>query len=630
MNIKRSVITVFKCLLLLAGATLLGILLMVAAYSLPINEENKESSFLYSAQMGWTPKLSIRYEQYTSYHNLFEPDALDDITDYTILYYTLDESTGNLLEKAVYMFGYGRYWHGYVTILRPIFYLIDYWDFILVNGMLQISVVFLLGIMVYQKTRQLRYPLAVLASYLLLMPMALAFSLQFTPVFYIGFLGSIAAVGCSNFLKKKDFLFLFFMGLGILTCYFDFLTYPLVTWGFPVCWYLVTQSKALPTAKKFFNIIFTAISWTAGYVGMFFSKWALLYVVCGPDAFIESDTGHAFSYLSVIADEYKVMKETYNRFGSIYTNWRHYLFGGFVLLILVWMLWALFTRMKYRWPVKKEALPFILITLSGPAWCLVFTSHTAIHHFFTYRILSVSVLAFILFLSECVLVTRTEMTRVRLVRTGLSLLVCMAIGWGLTCFAKENVYVINGGEHQAIHLDSEDRFTCSFTPTFGDIREFGLCASAQEGASGTIHVEIWEDSQENTLLCSTDFSAEDFIDATYATNYLEWEMDSQTTYYMTLSLNDCASGLDLLLTNEGTMPLNEYRDSCLNGQSLGTIQLLGSITYNTVVRSRATRLYLAFLVGFYFWLTAEGLYATFAERKNKKIQKDDDIEEIPA
>lgn len=600
-------------------ATALGLLFLVLAYSISVNPQKSESTFKHFYAMGWNPKASLRYEQYTSYFDTFEPDVLNDATDTIILNNTLDESEIPILKKAITMFDYGRYWHGYVALLRPILYFVDYWDFLLLNGMLQVTIVFMFGILVWKQTLEFRYPLAVVTSYLLLMPITLALSLQYTPIFYIAFLGSVIAVAMNGFLCQKDRIYLFFAILGILTCYFDFLTYPLLTWAFPLCWYLVVRGKKLTILRKYVDVILTALTWIFGYIGLFFTKWLLAYVIYGRETLDAMYPAKAFSYLSVVDDALKVSKQTYNRFDAIYTNWRHYMFGGFVIIILLWILWALISRIRYNWKIQVQSLPFWVITFSGVAWCFVFTGHTAVHHLYTYRVLAASILAFVLFLCENARSSTVPPERGLRLKIWTSLILCFIAGWGITSFAKENVNVLDGGEFQTIRLAPGEQFDCAFYATFDELRQIGLCVAPVDDLDGVIHVSL----QGESIEYETDFPIESYGDSTYAVNNVEWtHLQPGTEYHMSISVRENKSGVDLFVTYDGNMPLDEYRNSCLNGTSLGEVQLLGSILYNTTVRSRAARMYLTFLMGIYLWMSGEALFCEWQHIKMKKVEKD--------
>lgn len=74
------------------------------------------------------------------------------------------------------------------------------------------------------------------------MPIATAWSMQFSAVFYIFSVGSIILILNYERLSEKSNMYYYFCFLGILTIYFDFLTYPLATFGVPFT-FLVCMNK---------------------------------------------------------------------------------------------------------------------------------------------------------------------------------------------------------------------------------------------------------------------------------------------------------------------------------------------------------------------------------------------------
>ena len=107
---------------ILIAAGVVGILLLTFAYHIPVNQESKDSTFEYSEQMGWAPLVNNRYTQYIPFFTSYEIGTLDDATDRTILNNCYNEGEESAIKRAADMNDYGRYWHGYVAILRPIFY----------------------------------------------------------------------------------------------------------------------------------------------------------------------------------------------------------------------------------------------------------------------------------------------------------------------------------------------------------------------------------------------------------------------------------------------------------------------------------------------------------------------------
>ena len=65
------------------------------------------------------------------------------------------------------------------------------------------------------------------------------------------------------------------MQIGIVVSYFDFLTYPLVTLGVPLCLLLILQADKITYLQKIKNIISLSIAWVIGYLGMWAMKWMI-------------------------------------------------------------------------------------------------------------------------------------------------------------------------------------------------------------------------------------------------------------------------------------------------------------------------------------------------------------------
>jgi len=83
---------------------------------------------------------------------------------------------------------YYQYWHGYQVIIRPLLSLFSYPMIRVLNGILQ-TVLLLFLCLLMRRNGLGRYILPYIASVLMLMPLALAMSLQFSSCYYILTLG---------------------------------------------------------------------------------------------------------------------------------------------------------------------------------------------------------------------------------------------------------------------------------------------------------------------------------------------------------------------------------------------------------------------------------------------------------
>lgn len=127
------------------------------------------------------------------------------------------------------------------------------------------------------------------AAVLSMMPMTIALCIQYCAVFYITLIGSAVIVW-----KSKDIgttkMYLLFLLLGMMTSYFDFLTYPLVSLGIPLITALIYAEND-KTLMRIFFIIKNSFAWWVGYLGMWGGKWVLGSVLCPESGSLEVAIG---------------------------------------------------------------------------------------------------------------------------------------------------------------------------------------------------------------------------------------------------------------------------------------------------------------------------------------------------
>lgn len=289
---------------------------------------------------------------------------------------------------------YPRYWHGYLLFLKPLLMLFDYQQLRLLN---MIAQMFLLFAVLYAMTKRLglRYAVALLAGVVCLIPPALAMSLQFSTCYYIAMLSILAILRWDTWLQSGWRCCLAFCCIGILTNYFDYLTYPLITWGVPVCVFLLTQQDA--GWKKALTITAaTGAFWLMGYALMWVSKWGFATLVTGQNAFLDA--------FSAISDRTSLtVANGQLPIGDI-TRWKTVtvLIGmlkrrPFLLLAAAILLGTGIAVLRKQLVYAKDGLqmiPGFLLVACGPlVWYCVLPNHSYIHYFFTYRTLVISVFA---------------------------------------------------------------------------------------------------------------------------------------------------------------------------------------------------------------------------------------------
>ena len=265
--IKDAVKNLGKVLIILCGGIILGTVLLTVSFLFPTNQKNLEESRALLDKEAWYP--AVPELGAGMYFQTFLPGVLDNSSDCIMLYTAMDDSEGSALYRAMDMYSdysgkYSYYWHGYVSILRPLSLFFNYGEIRIINGFLQLLFILILVHFLWNAKGR-AYGMLVLSSYLLLMPVALGFSLQYSWVFYITMTASMLLVIKKDFFEKNQRKLFLFLVIGMLTSYFDLLTYPLFTWGVPLILSIIVSTEKKSTMKWLKEVVCTGLMWIIGY-----------------------------------------------------------------------------------------------------------------------------------------------------------------------------------------------------------------------------------------------------------------------------------------------------------------------------------------------------------------------------
>lgn len=388
-----------KTLIILGLSVLGGVLLLVLVFLLPVQEmkENaKRSTEIYDYEDVY-PQLMWGYKM----------SQLDNVTDATMILSAIFPGSGNVIDDAMkvsrieyrdkvqvdsltdyandaegetYTISYPRYWHGYLVILKPLLLLFDVAD-IRIGSMFLLFGSLTCIILLMQKTELDHYILPFGASFLLMNPVAIPLSFQFSAVSYIMLL-SVWIVLNRNVWKFEK-LFFFFMLIGIATAYFDFLTFPLVGLYFPMI-FILMKEKSWGNAIKI--VILGSIAWIIGYAGMWSGKWLIGSVLTGEN-FFQSALARANEYSDW---ENVTLPELVWRNVRVLVKWPIIIAGTEIIL---WKGKNILKAVKEYQTFLKGMIPFVIIAIAPFVWYVAAGMHSYIHYWFTYRELCVSVFA---------------------------------------------------------------------------------------------------------------------------------------------------------------------------------------------------------------------------------------------
>ena len=402
--------------LLVAICVAVGFALLLAAFALP-TEPMRENALA-------SQDVFAREGSYPMARTLGVDAKLDNFTDSMMLVqagYQAPETTllqrtlnvyrpfphGNRGAAGVYaeslaapapapQSNYGRYWHGYLAVLKPLLSLFTYEQLRVVNAVWVALLGLIVAALMWRRGLR-RYILPFVVTVLLFDPVATAMNMFYTQVYAVTMLACIAILSGWNWLRARTGrLLLLFTLTGCLTSYLDLLTCPLVSFGVPC---VLCLCLSAPDWKDGLKLVLTAlICWGIGYGGMWAGKWVLAALLGGENIGLletlrlRSSAAGASNPLGAIAVIVK----------RLLVHLRVPMLALALLLALV--LAVLFLRHSPLEKLKSLAwLPWAAVCLLPFVWITFTQNHSYIHRWFVYRLLAICV-----FGGLCLLARLTE------------------------------------------------------------------------------------------------------------------------------------------------------------------------------------------------------------------------------
>lgn len=293
---------------------------------------------------------------------------------------------------------YDRYWHGYLVVLKPLLLIFDLSQIRIIN---LVVLTLLLGycvFLMYQKIAK-NYCGWFLYSLLFFMPFTIPFCMQYCTATYVLLAALIILFKQYEWLQQESRLAYFFMLVGMTVAYVDYLTFPLVTFGIPVIFVLLSDPKKCTFKVDLLRVFRYGIDWSIGYVGLWASKWILASLIMHQNLIKESLQQVAFRASST--SEMGDFKITF--FQAIGSNVCNYVNLVYIIVILVGLI-SVCRKIRPKQYSLLEALKqygiYLLIAMTPFVWYGVFKNHSYGHGSFTFRCLFITVFAGMVFLEK--------------------------------------------------------------------------------------------------------------------------------------------------------------------------------------------------------------------------------------
>lgn len=410
-EIKKRVKSILLVLGLGGG---IGFILLFLVYMLPVNRilYNANASIELFEQLGCNPRVIDNYESTTidtytdawmmriAFYDGNESVLQKCVSNY---YYGYDdERTINVCESMIaYLrgmegyrrFSYGRYWHGYLVILKPLMSFFDYGDILGILKFVQLALA-VSCIVLLERKKLARCIPCMIAMFSCVEFHVIGMSMQFSWVFMTAMISSIYLLRKREEAYYDSAVDLAFLVTGMCTSYFDFLTYPVFTLGIPLTIMLAQRSALEQRGRLFFATLTDSLYWAIGYGGMWVIKWLLCTAITGENIIADgiytvmyrssSDVmGEKVGYLEILLKNIMTMGK--------YPYALAFACATFLLLA---------GKGRFTKPSKELILTYLLVVFIPFLWYAVVKQHSYMHYFMTYRNLGISVFAALCFLTQ--------------------------------------------------------------------------------------------------------------------------------------------------------------------------------------------------------------------------------------
>ena len=285
----------------------------------------------------------------------------------------LEDTVNGIGEES---FEYAKYWHGYISILRPLLLVFDYQQIrVLLTFIFAIFAIYITTFLAEKKGKWI-------ATFYLL-------SLIYVEYFYIGLtlinsimfliMMSSSTILVKRFDKIKDWKLFFFI-IGIFVGFFGLLDIPLLTLGIPLILYFILKNG--DGKGDFKEFIQFSIVWGLGYFITWMTKWVLMDIIYHR-SLIKTAIGQIF-YRSIGGSISPILAICLNLLSM-------------AIPIMIIMIIMIYLFIKYNKNITKETRRksriFLVIGALPILWYIVLPNHSANHFFFAYRLLLITMLA---------------------------------------------------------------------------------------------------------------------------------------------------------------------------------------------------------------------------------------------
>ena len=303
---------------------------------------------------------------------------------------TRDLLDGGQVESRLY----ARYWHGNQVLLRPLLCFMDYQSIRVFNYVL-LTLLALACILLGYRQISRAFAAVLVLGLIAVAGWLVPLNMQYVACFGVMLTAMLLLLLMPNRFHSTRAACVLFFVIGGVAQFFDLLTTPLITLGLPlIVWCLIHKPDR--AARM---VILLSLMWFLGYASLWASKWVLAGIITGNDVIGDAvQSARLRTAGGEMAEQGLTATAIYKMYWSALVSTRA-LIAEAVVIVAIAILYRCYSRPRR---IISANLWLLLIAAMPVVWTLVLAQHTFLHHFFTWRIVLVTVVALLLFVCHTI------------------------------------------------------------------------------------------------------------------------------------------------------------------------------------------------------------------------------------
>lgn len=372
-------------------------LMINTAYSI---DSNRPIESFILARKNYIPEQTKR-QHVDSQYNLGASDQYVNKANGDI--YQTQELYGLMHDKQIEdSYEYARYWHGYLTVLRPLLVLGNY-EIIRIILLIITFITIAIMLTLICKKINLKVAIAYGIGLLAISILVVSQSINEILIFLVAFVSTIILLLKKD--KQKN-IGLFFFAVGSVASFIDLLTAPLVTFGITAITYFLLRQKEennIGIKQYILEMIKIGIAWAVGYGLTWATKWVITELFFGRPLISQAIEQAIYRTNVPTRSNGMVWFTTQD---VILKNLTFLSKPVMLVIIVINVIYLLVQAIrnynkKIDWKENlKECIPYVFCLLLPFMWYFVLKQHSYIHAFFTYRILVIAIISLFMISSK--------------------------------------------------------------------------------------------------------------------------------------------------------------------------------------------------------------------------------------